>query len=86
MFSRYLANTLKFFSRYYSHSLQTVERLQTMRIRILPALRDNYMYLLVDERTNEAAAVDPVEPEKVVKAVEEEKAKLTTVLTTHHHW
>jgi hydroxyacylglutathione hydrolase len=57
-----------------------------MKIRVIPALQDNYMYLLVDQATSEAAAVDPVEPEKIVQAVDEEKAKLTTVLTTHHHW
>jgi len=33
-----------------------------------------------------AAVVDPVEPDTVLKAVEREGVKLTTVLTTHHHW
>ena len=32
------------------------------------ALRDNYMYLLIDNATKTAAVVDPVEPEKVVAA------------------
>ena len=36
-----------------------------MRIELLPALTDNYMYLLIDEDTKEAAIVDPVEPNKV---------------------
>jgi hydroxyacylglutathione hydrolase len=57
-----------------------------MKIRLLPALQDNYMYLLIDEKTKECAAVDPVEPEKIQAAVQEEGVKLTTVLTTHHHW
>lgn len=57
-----------------------------MRVRILPALSDNYMYLLIDEESNEAAIVDPVAPEDVVQAVKEEKVSLTTVMTTHHHW
>ena len=57
-----------------------------MRVRILPALSDNYMYLLVDNNTNQAAIVDPVEPDTVLAAVEEEGVELTTVLTTHHHW
>ena len=57
-----------------------------MRVRILPALSDNYMYLLVDTNTNQAAIVDPVEPDTVLAAVEEEGVELTTVLTTHHHW
>ncbi|XP_028669666.1 hydroxyacylglutathione hydrolase, mitochondrial isoform X2 [Erpetoichthys calabaricus] len=57
-----------------------------MRIELLPALTDNYMYLLIDDETREAAIVDPVEPHKVVDAVKKHGVKLTTVLTTHHHW
>ncbi|KAI8512311.1 hypothetical protein Bbelb_089500 [Branchiostoma belcheri] len=57
-----------------------------MKVSLLPALQDNYMYLLVDEATKEAAIVDPVEPDKVVAAVKNAGVKLTTVLTTHHHW
>ncbi|XP_076460303.1 hydroxyacylglutathione hydrolase, mitochondrial-like isoform X1 [Babylonia areolata] len=68
------------------HSSQSLTRHIDMRVKLLPALEDNYMYLLIDEETKECAAVDPVEPEKVVKAVEEEGVKLTSVLTTHHHW
>merc|ERR1719342_1631297 len=58
----------------------------SMKVRILPALSDNYMYLLVDPATNQAAIVDPVDPESVIAAVEEEGVTLTTLLTTHHHW
>ena len=68
------------------HSEQKLVTASTMRVRILPALSDNYMYLLVDENTKEAAIVDPVDPDCVIKAVEEEGVKLTTILTTHHHW
>lgn len=57
-----------------------------MKIRILPALDDNYMYLIIDEKSRKAAIVDPVEPKSVLKAAEEENVDLTTVLTTHHHW
>uniref|UniRef100_H3DKX1 Hydroxyacylglutathione hydrolase n=1 Tax=Tetraodon nigroviridis TaxID=99883 RepID=H3DKX1_TETNG len=58
----------------------------TMRVELLPALSDNYMYLLVDVESREAAVVDPVEPLKVVEAVKKHGVRLTTVLTTHHHW
>lgn len=57
-----------------------------MRVELLPALSDNYMYLLIDVDTREAAVVDPVEPIKVVEAVRKHGVKLTTILTTHHHW
>lgn len=57
-----------------------------MQVHILPALSDNYMYLLVDESSKEAVVVDPVEPEKVAEAVRKHGLNLSTILTTHHHW
>lgn len=57
-----------------------------MKVEILPALEDNYMYLIIDEATQEAAIVDPVDPDSVVKAVQKNNVNLTKVLTTHHHW
>lgn len=59
---------------------------RTMQVKVLNALEDNYMYLLVDSASKEAAVVDPVEPAKVIEAAKEIGARLTTVLTTHHHW
>lgn len=69
-----------------SHSIPEYHNYKTMDVKILPALQDNYMYLIVDKATKEAAIVDPVEPNTVLKAVEEQGVNLTTVLTTHHHW
>ena len=71
-------------SKSHSHLAQIVDL--KMKIHIIPALTDNYMYLLVDESSNEAAVVDPVEPQKVMELVKNENIKLTTILTTHHHW
>lgn len=47
------------------HSQRSVEDLGHMTIHLLPALQDNYMYLLVDKATKEAAIVDPVNPQTV---------------------
>ncbi|XP_047504882.1 hydroxyacylglutathione hydrolase, mitochondrial isoform X1 [Pieris napi] len=69
-----------------SHSSQEHHQYKTMDIKILPALKDNYMYLIVDKTTQEAAIVDPVEPDTVLKAVQDQGVKLTKILTTHHHW
>ncbi|XP_016956312.1 hydroxyacylglutathione hydrolase, mitochondrial isoform X3 [Drosophila biarmipes] len=68
------------------HSTLEDVKLEGMEIKILPALQDNYMYLIVDTKTREAAVVDPVEPELVIKTVQEEQLTLNKVLTTHHHW
>jgi len=69
-----------------SHSESTSTKLATMDVNILPALQDNYMYLIVDKDTNNAAIVDPVNPDRVLEAVKAHNVNLTTVLTTHHHW
>lgn len=57
-----------------------------MRVKILPALSDNYMYLIICNKTKEAAIVDPVNPELVIETVKSENVELKSVLTTHHHW
>ncbi|CAG9864971.1 unnamed protein product [Phyllotreta striolata] len=68
------------------HSNQATVNLKPMKIQILPALTDNYMYLITDETTKESAVVDPVEPDTVLQAVSAEGSRLTKILTTHHHW
>ncbi|KAJ8728314.1 hypothetical protein PYW08_016699 [Mythimna loreyi] len=69
-----------------THSYIENNQFQNMDVKILPALQDNYMYLIIDKATNMAAVVDPVEPNTVLQAVQESNVRLTTVLTTHHHW
>jgi hydroxyacylglutathione hydrolase len=57
-----------------------------MNIIPVPALQDNYMYLVIDKKTREAAAVDPAEPEKLLSEAKKEGVTVNSVLTTHHHW
>ena len=47
------------------HTSRSTEQLSHMTIKLLPALSDNYMYLLIDKATKEAAIVDPVNPQEV---------------------
>ena len=56
-----------------------------MKIHQIPLLRDNYGYLLLCEKTNQAAIVDPSEAEPVLRKGEEEKVDLRAILNTHHH-
>ncbi len=57
----------------------------SLRIERIPTLRDNYSYLLVCEQSGEAAVVDAPEFEPVAKRVKASGAKVTSVLSTHHH-
>ncbi len=44
-----------------------------------------FVYRLIG-KDGQAAAVDPVEPQKVLDKAQEEGVQVTRVLTTHHHW
>jgi hydroxyacylglutathione hydrolase len=57
-----------------------------MRVQPVPALRDNYAYLVIDETRHTAAVVDPSEAEPVARALEAEGVTLEQVWLTHHHW
>ncbi|VDK62871.1 unnamed protein product [Onchocerca ochengi] len=72
--------------------LTTIKKISTtavnrkMKVLPIPALSDNYMYLLIDEKTNNAAIVDPVNLKSISEAVREAGVTLTSSLVTHHHW
>ena len=57
----------------------------SLRIERIPTFGDNYTYLVVCEATQEAAIIDAPEAEPVIKRVEETGAKVTKILSTHHH-
>ncbi|CUA70843.1 hypothetical protein RSOLAG22IIIB_04325 [Rhizoctonia solani] len=57
----------------------------TMRVVPVPVRSDNYAYLLIDDATNKAAAVDPFDVPKVKTQAEKEGVELTALITTHHH-
>ncbi|VDP96119.1 unnamed protein product [Echinostoma caproni] len=59
--------------------------LRAMEVITLNALSDNYMYLLIDKTTKKCAAVDPVNPKRILDAVKENGVHLSAILTTHHH-
>lgn len=56
-----------------------------LRIERIPTLSDNYTYLLLCEETGEAAVVDAPEVEPVVKRADALGARITKILSTHHH-
>ncbi len=58
----------------------------SMRVVPVPVREDNYAYLLIDEPSNKAAAVDPYDVPKVVAAAERLGVSVVTALITHHHF
>lgn len=56
-----------------------------LRIERVPALQDNYVWLLYDDTTHTTAVVDPAEVAPVVEALRKNGDKLDYILNTHHH-
>ncbi|XP_068764822.1 hydroxyacylglutathione hydrolase-like protein isoform X2 [Struthio camelus] len=57
-----------------------------MKVKVISVLEDNYMYLVIEESTREAVAVDAAVPRRLLEIIRREEAVLRAVLTTHHHW
>jgi len=57
-----------------------------MKVLFVPVFEDNYSYLLVNSSTNEAVAVDPAEPAKVLAEAQKQGLTIKSIFTTHHHW
>jgi hydroxyacylglutathione hydrolase len=56
-----------------------------MQVILLPALSDNYIFLLHNPKQNVAAVVDPAEAQPVLRCLEELGAELVMIFNTHHH-
>ncbi len=56
-----------------------------MEILTLEALRDNYIYILIDTFHKTAVVVDPSESAPVLEALHKRNLSLTAILNTHHH-
>ena len=57
-----------------------------MKIEIIKCLKDNYAYLIIDEKNQTACVVDPSEAKPVINFVEKNKINLKYILNTHHHY
>ena len=56
-----------------------------MKIEIIKCLKDNFSYLLINEKNSDACVVDPGEVKPVLEYIEENKINLKYILNTHHH-
>ena len=59
---------------------------RSMKVVPVPVRDDNYAYLLIDESTNKAAAIDPYDVDKVSAAADAHGVELIAGITTHHHF
>ncbi len=57
----------------------------TLEIEVLPALSDNYVYLLHEPETGHSGVVDPAEAAPVLARLGALGRRLSLVLATHHH-
>lgn len=57
-----------------------------MEVKRLPALSDNYIFVLYDPEQKIAATVDPAEAKPVLNLLKELNAELVAIFNTHHHF
>lgn len=56
-----------------------------LSIKQIPALQDNYIYVLCDPDSGHAAVIDPTLAAPVLQFLAHEHWQLTYILNTHHH-
>ena len=56
-----------------------------MRVEIIPCLKDNYSYLIIDDKNNSACVIDPSEDKPIVDYLKNKNINLKYILNTHHH-
>ncbi len=54
-------------------------------IEMIPIFEDNYVFVLIHPKTQEALVVDPGEPSAVSTFLKEKNLNLVGILLTHHH-
>ena len=57
-----------------------------LRIKQIPVLNDNYLFLIIDTIKKISACVDPAVAEPVVDFLDKENLSLDYILNTHHHF
>ena len=57
-----------------------------LKIKQIPVLNDNYIYLIHDKNKNISACVDPAVEGPVIDFLDKENLNLDFILNTHHHF
>jgi len=57
-----------------------------MKVKIIPCLKDNYSYLIIDDKNHRSCVIDPSEAMPIIEYLEKNNIKLDFILNTHHHY
>ena len=57
-----------------------------MKVEIIKCLKDNFSYLLINEKNKNACVIDPSESKPIIDFVEKKNINLKFILNTHHHY
>lgn len=57
----------------------------TLHVELIPVLNDNYIFIIIDPGTNNAAVVDPATSDDVIQYLAKKQLNLSAILLTHHH-
>lgn len=57
----------------------------SVRVQVIPCLRDNYAYMIIDDASREAVVIDPSEAAPIERAIAAAGVRLTHLWATHHH-
>jgi hydroxyacylglutathione hydrolase len=56
-----------------------------MKIEIIKCLQDNYSYLLINEKNQNACVIDQSEAKTIIDYNKKKNINLKFILNTHHH-
>ena len=57
-----------------------------MKILTVKCLKDNYSYIVFNEKSLFAVVIDPSESEPVINEIKKNNLKLKYIFNTHHHY
>jgi len=67
-------------------AVQFLRRFRAMKVVPVPVRQDNYSYLLIDDDSKNAAAVDPFDLPKLEATAAHLGVHIVANITTHHHF
>jgi len=57
-----------------------------MKVEAIRILKDNYVWTLIDDATQNAIIIDPGDAQPVMDYLQQHHLSLSAILVTHHHW